>query len=82
MKISVMITESRKGSVEREGLASSAPIHPEAETVAISPQLTRFQIVLLVAIVGATALLFAIITGYRLMPPLPFPSGKSKKSAS
>ncbi len=73
MKISVMITESRKGSVEREGLASSAPIHPEAETVAISLQLTRFQIGPLVAMVGAAALLIAILTGYRLMPTLPFP---------
>ncbi|MCJ2555477.1 MAG: hypothetical protein LN410_04705, partial [Candidatus Thermoplasmatota archaeon] len=61
------------GSVEREDAVSSGPIHPEAETVAISLQLTRFQIVLLVAIVVAAALLIAIITGYRLMPTLPFP---------
>ncbi len=73
MKISVMITESRKESVEREDSISRGPIHPEAETVATSLQLTRYQIVLLVAIVVAAALLLAIITGYRLMPPLPFP---------
>ncbi len=73
MKISVMITESRKGSVEWEDIVSSGPIHPEAETVATSLQLTRFQIVLLVAVVVAAGLLLAIITGYRLMPPLPFP---------
>ncbi len=73
MRISVMITESRKGSVEREDLVSSGPIHPRAETVATSFQLTRRQGVLLVAIVVAAALLIAIITGYRLMPTLPFP---------
>ncbi len=78
MRISVMITESRKESVEREDSISSGPIQPEAETVATSLQLTRFPIVPLVAIVAAAALLLALITGHRLMPALPFPYGQAK----
>ena len=81
MRISVMIPEIRKESVEREDWASWGALQPEAEPVATRLQRTQWQIILFVVVVAA--LLIAIIASYGLMPRGPIPLRESgEKSAS